>query len=141
MFSSFLYTNGLFTPGFDVHFASQVKFSNVSPEIDQNMKSYLKKQRNYFYVRHENRRKHNHHFKHIFTSIFTLRKTTKTSLILVMSIHLVLPSLEIQKGGYRPSILQVFLLCLKRNDSRTFKSSNCKKLFLQCVCYGYNFFR
>ena len=33
-------------------------------------------------------------------------------------------------------ILQVVLLCLKRNDSQTFKSNNCKKIFLQRVCYG-----
>ena len=36
------------------------------------------------------------------------------------------------------STLQVFLLYLERNDSQTFKSSSCGKLFLQCVCYRYN---
>ena len=29
----------------------------------------------------------------------------------------------------------IFLLSLKRNYSQTFKSSNCKKAFIQCVCY------
>ena len=28
-----------------------------------------------------------------------------------------------------------FLLSLKRNYSQTFKSSKCKKAFIQCVCY------
>ena len=35
----------------------------------------------------------------------------------------------------------IFLLGLKRYDLQTFKSSSCKKTFLQCVCYWYNLFR
>ena len=31
-------------------------------------------------------------------------------------------------------MLQVFLLCVKRNGSQTFKISSCKKCFLQCIC-------
>ena len=38
-------------------------------------------------------------------------------------------------------ILQVFLLCPNRNDSQTFKISNCKKFLLQCVCYCCNLLR
>ena len=30
-------------------------------------------------------------------------------------------------------ILQTLLLCLKRNVRQTFKSSNCKKVFLKCI--------
>ena len=44
-----------------------------------------------------------------------------------------------KKELLRQSILHVFLLCLKnKNDLQTFKCSNCKKLFLQCVCHCYN---
>ena len=71
----------------------------------------------------------------IFSSIFTsnlLSACEKTSLILIISIHLLLSSLEMQRRvmqTYRPSITQVILLFLKRNDSQTFKSSSCKKIF------------
>ena len=58
----------------------------------------------------------------------------KTSLLLVNNIHLFFPSLEIQRRIIQTTstILQVLLLCLKRNDSQNFKSSNCKKHFLKC---------
>ena len=36
------------------------------------------------------------------------------------------------------SILQYFLFSLKRKDSQTLNSNNCKKCFQQCVCYWYN---
>ena len=39
------------------------------------------------------------------------------------------------------STLQVLLLCSNQNDSQTFKSSSCKKHFLQCVCYRCNLLR
>ena len=39
------------------------------------------------------------------------------------------------------AFVQVFLLCLKRNDSQTVKSSNCQKRFLQWVRYCYNLFQ
>ena len=39
------------------------------------------------------------------------------------------------------SILQAFLLCLKTNVSRTFKSSSCKKLFPKLVYHWYNLLR
>ena len=39
------------------------------------------------------------------------------------------------------SILQVLLVCLKRNHSQIFKDSSCKKIFLQCLCYWYNLLR
>ena len=41
--------------------------------------------------------------------------------------------------SYRPSIL-FSSHCLKRNDSQTFQSSNCKKRFIQCVCHCYTWF-
>ena len=62
----------------------------------------------------------------------------ETSLILIISIRSVFLLLKC-KESYRPNILQVFYF--KRNDSKTFKNSNCKKLFLQCVLYGYNLLR
>ena len=38
-----------------------------------------------------------------------------------------------KKEPYWPNIISIVsLLCLKRNNSQTFKSSNCKKDFLQC---------
>ena len=42
-----------------------------------------------------------------------------------------------KKTNADQSTSQAFVLCLKRNDSQTFKSSSCEKLFLQCVCYKY----
>ena len=36
------------------------------------------------------------------------------------------------------SILQTFLLCLKRNVSQIFKSSSCEKVFLKCVYHWYD---
>ena len=58
----------------------------------------------------------------------------KTSLLLVKNIHLFFPSLEIQRRIIQTTstILQVLLLCLKRNDSQNFKSNNGKKHFLKC---------
>ena len=46
-----------------------------------------------------------------------------------------------KKTHHDQSALQVFSLCLKRNDSQTFKSSRCKKLFLQCACCRYKLLR
>ena len=37
------------------------------------------------------------------------------------------------------SILQVFLVSLKRNDSRILKWRSCKIFFFQCICYVCNF--
>ena len=52
-------------------------------------------------------------------------------------IHLVLSSLEIQR---RVQVYYIFLLFLKRDDSQTFKSINCKN-FSSSVCYCYNLLR
>ena len=38
------------------------------------------------------------------------------------------------------SILQIFLVCMKRSDSQTFKC-NSKNLFPRCACYLYNLLR
>ena len=69
----------------------------------------------------------------------------KTSLLLVNNIHLFFPSLEIQRRIIQTTstILQVLLLCLKRNDSQNFKSSNCKKHFrsVTSCCYCYKLLR
>ena len=67
-----------------------------------------------FFVRHKDKRKHNQHFLHIkikfpslkFSSLFPRNEKTIRA---------------------DQSILQVFVLCLKRNDSQTFKSNNCTK--------------
>ena len=60
----------------------------------------------------------------------------KLNFTLTNSILLVFLPLEMQKTDQ--SIQHVFSLCLKRNDSETFKSSSCKKPFLQCESYWYN---
>ena len=39
-----------------------------------------------------------------------------------------------KKTHKKPSVQRVLLLCIKRNDSQTFKSKNCKNLPLQRVC-------
>ena len=86
--------------------------------------------RNYFCVRHRNRWKHNQHSKmlffktnlHFVTSnhISTYRKL---NLLLASSAYLVFLPLEMQRR--LQSIPQVLLICLKRNDPTTFKSSSC----------------
>ena len=45
---------------------------------------------------------------------------------------------KVKKTRTNQSTLQVLFLCLNQNDSQTFKSSSCKKKFLQCVCYRCN---
>ena len=47
-------------------------------------------------------------------------------------------SIKAKKTYTDQSKLRVFLLCSNRNDSQTFKSSSCKNVFLQCVCYRCN---
>ena len=46
--------------------------------------------------------------------------------------------LEIQRRFIQTKYTTRSLLCLKRIDSQTFKRSNCKKRFLQCLCHSYN---
>ena len=66
----------------------------------------------------------------------------KLNLLLTSSIYFVFWHLEIQKKTRTDqNIPRIFLVCLKRNDPRTFKSGTCKNLFLQCVCYCYNLLR
>ena len=47
-------------------------------------------------------------------------------------------SIKVKKTRTGQSILQVLSLCSNWNDTRTFKSSSCKKIFLQCICYRCN---
>ena len=117
---------------------------------------------NYFCVHHKNKPKHNQHFKLAFQLLgFKLNSHFRTSnyisacrklnLLLINSICLVVSSLEMQRGLNKPknykakysdqSTLQVFSLCLKRNNSQTYKSSSFEKIFLQCACYRYNLLR
>ena len=42
---------------------------------------------------------------------------------------------------FKSSRYTIFLLCPKRNDPQTFKSSSCKTPFLQCICYWYDLLR
>ena len=74
---------------------------------------------NYYCVRHKNRRKHNQHFKPLFFQAYLhfgtsnlLSTYRKTSLIRIISIHLVLLSLEIQRRviqtKYTPSFFPLF---------------------------------
>ena len=46
--------------------------------------------------------------------------------------------LEIQRRFIQTKYTTRSLFCLKRIDSQTFKRSNCKKRFLQCLCHSYN---
>ena len=46
-----------------------------------------------------------------------------------------------EEDSHRPKYTTSVFLCLKRNDSQTFKKSNCKKHFLQCVFYWNNSLR
>ena len=104
----------------------------------------LKKLRNYnrkLCARRKNRRKHNQHFKLLFftrdfhpitsNQISTFRKL---NLPFSQAVFLFLP-LEMQRRLKQTRVYYMLsLLCLKRNDPQTFKSSSCKSPFLQCVC-------
>ena len=60
----------------------------------------------------------------------------KLNLLPINSIHLVFSFREMQRRLMQTkSILQAFLLCLKRNVSQTFKCSSCKKIFPKFVCH------
>ena len=65
----------------------------------------------------------------------------KINLLLVNSIYFVF-LWKFKEASYRPSVPQVFLLCMKRNHSKTFKSiATAKQTFLKCLCYWYNMSR
>ena len=77
----------------------------------------------YFCIRHRNRQKHNHYFNlniYIWKSKFTSHKQYLFGLVF---------SGNAKKTHTEQSILQFSLLCLKRSDSQSFKSSNCKENF------------
>ena len=63
----------------------------------------------------------------------------KLNLPLASSIYFVF--LSVKMTGANQSIPLIFLLCLKRNNTRTFKSGTCKNIFLRCVRYWYNLLR
>ena len=76
-----------------------------------------------FCIRHRNRQKHNHYFNlniYIWKSKFTSHKQYLFGLVF---------SGNAKKTHTEQSILQFSLLCLKRSDSHSFKSSNCKEYF------------
>ena len=90
--------------------------------------------------------KHNPHFKLLIFRInllFGISNEMSTygnlSLLLMYGIYLVFSSLEIQRRLIQTKLYYHFLLlCLKRNVSQTFKSSNCNKLFAKFLCYWYS---
>ena len=87
--------------------------------------------RNYFCVCHNNRQKHNQYFKtnlHLITSN-QVNSHRKLNLPDTNSISLVFAPLEMQ-GKIKIVYHTFFLLCLKRNDPQTFKSSSSKNNFL-----------
>ena len=49
-----------------------------------------------------------------------------------------LTSRNARKTQTDQSIPRVFLLCLKRNEPQTSKSSSSKNPFVQCECYWYS---
>ena len=72
---------------------------------------------------------------HIMLNIY-IRKTNFSSHKWYL-FHLSLP--RISKKTYTDqSILQTFLICLKRNVLQTYKSSSCYKVFSKCVHHWYN---
>ena len=65
---------------------------------------------------------------------FRLSTYGEINLLLVSSINLILSGnpKKTHRSKYTTSLL---FNSLERNDSRTFKSSNCRNIFLQRVCY------
>ena len=63
----------------------------------------------------------------MFAGLLSTRR--KTSLLFINSIIWPYRLSKSKEESCRPSILQFFLVCLKRNDSQTFKSSNCYRTF------------
>ena len=74
-----------------------------------------------------------------FDTLNEMSAYVELDLLLISFIYLVFSSLEMQRKliENKVSILQLFLICLKRNESQIFKSSSCKKFFPQCVSYRY----
>ena len=111
---------------------------------------FLKELRNYkrklFSCPPQKQAKHNQHFKTaVFHNKFTVRHIKPNIYIqktkfasLKQYLFRFLTSRNAKKAQTDQSMPRVFLLCLKRNDPRTFKSGSCKQSFLQCVCYWYN---
>ena len=106
---------------------------------------FLKELRNYtqsyFCIRHNNRRKHNQYFKTaVFHDKFTLlhikpsiyRQKTKFA-SLKQYLFRLLFSRNSKKTQTDQSMPQVFLVCLKKNDPQTFKSSSCKTVFVYVI--------
>ena len=96
----------------------------------------------YFCVHHKNRRKHNQHFRLLFLTInlrFVTSNQISTYRKLFFSHKQYLFSLlthrNAKKNQTDQRITHFFLVCLKRNDPKTFKSSSCKNLIFQCISY------
>ena len=102
--------------------------------------------KNYFFVCHKNRREHNQNFELRYFMInlnFGLSKYQSSYRKVYLLLTNILSSLlwKAKKDMHRLNCTSSFLLCLKRNDAQTFKSSNSKKRFLQCACHWYNLLR
>ena len=98
---------------------------------------------NCFCFRHKNLRKHKEHSKLLYFKLNShfgksnyLQEIKFTSHKQYLFGRLF--SRHANKTYTDQSTLQVFFLCIKRNDSQTFKSSSRKKLFVQCACYRHN---
>ena len=91
-------------------------------------------------VRQKSRRKQNQHFKLLFFKDNLHFGTTeqispygKSNLLPINSIYLVFSSRGRQRNSYRSMYTKIFLPCLKRNVSETFKTSSCKNGLPKCV--------
>ena len=96
----------------------------------------VKKLRNYYFcVRHKNRRKHNEHLKLLFfnekftlwyirTNIYIGKTKFTSHWVYLFDLFF---SRKAKKTHTDQSILQAFLVCLKRNVSQTFKCWSSKK--------------
>ena len=88
---------------------------------------------NYFCDCHKNRQKHNQHFNLLyfklnshFVTSNSISPCKKFNLLLINSICLVVFS-RVKKTHTKQSTLQIFLLCLERNDSQTFKTQQTQR--------------
>ena len=61
--------------------------------------------------------------------------------LFITNIYLAFSCLEMYRRVIQTKVTKMFLLCLKRKDSQTFKKSSCKKLSTLCVGYWYNLLR
>ena len=75
-------------------------------------------------------------------SLLSCFSQKKLNLPLTSGIYLVVLLLEMQRRLKQTKACHTFLLvCLKKSDPHTLKSSSCKNPFLQFVCYRYDLLR